>query len=405
MFELYRLFWTLALVVSMTGCSYLIYVTHSKWRTSPVIVSFNEKSSLVNEIPFPSVTICPESKFRKEYTNYMDLMKLEISALTLEQQSNLDAIFQVCKVNQQTNRTQSPTMNANSMHKIFHHIGIPFSNTFRNCKWRGTTERCEDLFHELITDDGLCYTFNMQNYQDLYHKEIDESIKYPKHDKNSTHWDFQMGYENKNADSFPYRVIDSGFRAGLNIKLSVKKSDLDFNCKGLVQGFKIALHSPGELPRLWDQFFQIPLEQQVLVAVRPQVLTTADGLKGYGPTARQCYFNNEKQLKYFKTYTQWNCELECLTEYTFKRCGCVKFSQPHNTNLPVCNATKLKCYQNAKKMLMLQKLDANLREDNDNETSDSYGHECHCLPSCTSIKYDAEISQSKISDVNGSIDE
>ncbi|CAO1310179.1 unnamed protein product [Diamesa serratosioi] len=256
-----------------------------------------------------------------------------------------------------------------------------------------------------MTDDGLCYTFNMQNYEDLYREEIDDSNKYPKHDKNSTDWDFQMGYENKNVDSFPFRVIDSGFRAGLNIKLSVKRSDLDFNCKGLVQGFKIALHSPGELPRLWDQFFQIPLEQQVLVAVRPQVLTTADGLKSYRPTARQCYFNNEKRLKYFKTYTQWNCELECLTEYTFKRCGCVKFSQPHNTNLPVCNATKLKCYQNAKKMLMLQKLDANLREDNDNETSDSYGHECHCLPSCTSIKYDAEISQSKISDVNGSIDE
>lgn len=43
---------------------------------------------------------------------------------------------------------------------------------------------------------------------------------------------------------------------------------------------------------------------------------------------RQCFFNNERYLRFFKLYTQANCELECLTNHTLKECSCVKFSMP-----------------------------------------------------------------------------
>lgn len=83
-----------------------------------------------------------------------------------------------------------------------------------------------------------------------------------------------------------------------------------------MQGFKVLLHTPGELPRVSKQFFRIPLRQEVVVSVKPNMITTSDGLIDYSPDRRQCYFNDERYLKFFKVYTQSNCELECLANFT-----------------------------------------------------------------------------------------
>lgn len=43
---------------------------------------------------------------------------------------------------------------------------------------------------------------------------------------------------------------------------------------------------------------------------------------------RNCYFENERYLRYFRAYNQFNCELECWANVSLKYCGCVKFSMP-----------------------------------------------------------------------------
>lgn len=40
------------------------------------------------------------------------------------------------------------------------------------------------------------------------------------------------------------------------------------------------------------------------------------------------FFSTERQLRFFRTYTQYNCEAECLANFTQIQCGCVKFSMP-----------------------------------------------------------------------------
>lgn len=68
-----RLWWVIAFCFSIYGCSRLIYNVWNKWDQSPVIVSFAEKSTPVWQIPFPAVTICPETKARSEDFNYTSM--------------------------------------------------------------------------------------------------------------------------------------------------------------------------------------------------------------------------------------------------------------------------------------------------------------------------------------------
>ena len=64
--------------------------------------------------------------------------------------------------------------------------------------------------------------------------------------------------------------------------------------------------------------------------VQPRIMTTSDGLRSYNPQIRQCYFQGERYLRFFQVYTQRNCEVECLTNFTFTECGCVGLYMPSN---------------------------------------------------------------------------
>lgn len=57
-----KCFWMLVFVVSLYFCGSMIYKAYVKWHETPVIVTISEKSTPIWSIPFPAVTICPETK-------------------------------------------------------------------------------------------------------------------------------------------------------------------------------------------------------------------------------------------------------------------------------------------------------------------------------------------------------
>lgn len=144
------------------------------------------------------------------------------------------------------------------------------------------------------------------------------------------------------------------------------------------------------MPQVSKHYLRVPLLEEVIISVKPNMMTTSESLRTYHPWARQCYFSNERHLRFFKIYTQRNCELECLSNYTLSRCGCVKFSLPRTANTPICGSNRIDCYNEAEDEL-LQKF----FKDGLDKTRVPDDSECKCLPSCTSVAYDAEISQAK----------
>lgn len=182
---------------------------------------------------------------------------------------------------------------------------------------------------------------------------------------------------------------------GLNIILKLPAPDLEYICRGAFQGFKIVM--PGEIPNLSKQFLRVPLGQEVMIGVHPTMITS-QGLTGHLPERRQCFFSDERELRFFKVYTKSTCELECLTNYTYRSCGCVKFSMPRDDSMKVCNQSQIQCYVAAEKALMLTDLKQCLRKA---PGVNKHGQtDCNCLSSCTSINYEAELSQSEFDYVN-----
>ena len=81
-----RFFWLLAICTSIWLCGSSIQDMWHRWNQNPVQISFTEKDLPISSIPFPSVTLCPETKakhdkldvdsalydLRKSMTNFSD---------------------------------------------------------------------------------------------------------------------------------------------------------------------------------------------------------------------------------------------------------------------------------------------------------------------------------------------
>lgn len=145
-------------------------------------------------------------------------------------------------------------------------------------------------------------------------------------------WTLEGGYKSNLLinDTYPQRVFGAGARAGLFALLRLNSTDAEYLCRGPIQGFKVLLHIPGEVPQVSKHYLRVPMKEEVLISVKPNMMTTSESLAGYKPWERQCFFDAERQLRFFKIYTQRNCELECLSNFMMAKCGCVKFSLPSN---------------------------------------------------------------------------
>lgn len=73
-FDLYflRVFWLLISLVSLASCIYMIIILYNKYNENPVILSFATVETPLFQVPFPSVSICPETKSKKQIFDFYE---------------------------------------------------------------------------------------------------------------------------------------------------------------------------------------------------------------------------------------------------------------------------------------------------------------------------------------------
>ncbi|XP_055843606.1 pickpocket protein 28-like [Episyrphus balteatus] len=401
-----RIIWLLAVIISILLCYYLIGNIFNQRTKTPVIVTFNEKVTPVWDIPFPTVTICPETKYHKSLFNYTDVyFKFKYSkSATKEEAFMWDAISQTCIESFFYFTFHSFLLfisEPSDLIKAMLTVAPTLDETLSGCSWKKYNERvnesCQALFDTILTNEGICFTFN--SLKSKYYSP--ELLKVRKADFIGTRfendeeikWDLENGYDPKaNEDAFPYRVLDAGDMQSLFLTLADRIEDKQEICRKYFQGFKILFHTPGEdIQVLSKNYVSVPLDQSVSIAITPKVVTS-DDLRHYTPEERQCYYQDEPKLMYFTVYTQANCELEWLNNATLLECECLRIGMPRNTTHPVCGYDSQYCVET---IASYHSILAFRREKNielDYFCKERGSCKSFCLPTCFSIEYKAEIS-------------
>lgn len=55
-----------------------------------------------------------------------------------------------------------------SLFKMIEEMAPNLNDTFRECRWKGDLRNCSDLFVPLLTEAGLCFSFNALNWNEIY---------------------------------------------------------------------------------------------------------------------------------------------------------------------------------------------------------------------------------------------
>lgn len=96
-------------------------------------------------------------------------------------------------------------------------------------------------------------------------------------------WSLEAGYSSNVSNPFPFKVSGSGVGNTLSLIMQLNKRDFNRTCNEYVQGFKVLLHTPGEVAQISNYFILVPLLDQVFVSVKPNMITTTQALREYTP--------------------------------------------------------------------------------------------------------------------------
>ncbi|CAD7087698.1 unnamed protein product [Hermetia illucens] len=137
------------------------------------------------------------------------------------------------------------------------------------------------------------------------------------------------------------------------------------------------------MPKIANYGYLLSAGLETHVVIHPTLHNAANNIRRIRKAARHCLFADEVKLKFYRTYTKGNCELECESDRMEHECGCVTYYLPRSSkNTVVCGLKDFECVrrvQYASESLL------------DEDTSCA-----RCVPGCVSLNYLPVISGTEL---------
>jgi hypothetical protein len=224
-------------------------------------------------------------------------------------------------------------------------------------------------YAEIVTRRGLGFSFNIIDAKDLFTSDVVQDFYY----------EFNQD-KNYFADR-PWHV-----KAENKFTITFNKSHYPAFEWNICQWNSYLVHPMDDYPLYIDpdntKFTKIQKGEMIEILITPQVTTTDKGLRSLSREKRRCLFEDERKLKYFKSYTKSNCEKECLSDFIYQNCSCVLFYHYRNASMEICDLFNASCVIN------IESIFSNMHRG-------QASIDCDCPKECDQITYDLEYHKRK----------
>lgn len=368
-----RIFWSFLLFLSLLLYFYFLFLIYDKlWINPDIPLNFGHRP--INELPFPAVTICSPiypheeikairtvldnpDKFPHELANYA------ANAHWCEKDYVLEALEKLKDVK-----------NLNVL-KMMSDFQPKLEDFLVNCTYGNKPIECSKLFVRVLTVYGYCFTYNMQDHETIFTEEISKDFDgYKKKEKSKIQWTLDQGYITNSTDAEPKKATKLN-EIAFTMRHPIVSNNF-FYCPDLDFSFQIFFHLPNELITSKKSSFHTSSHYHDNIFISAKSFRMREEVRRYAAEVRNCYFEDERKLRFFKKYTGNLCRFECFSNFTFEKCGCVQFSMPRNDSTRICtNYDEVDCMFHAERVW---------KSKNEN---------CDCLESCNGINYFSKFSQ------------
>ncbi|XP_025415309.1 pickpocket protein 28 [Sipha flava] len=386
-----RSFWIISFGLAVITAIYFIANLVHKWQDMPVIISLSPKATQLTSIPFPAITICNMNNARKS-----------VARNILENSSKLKAdidrrlLSDFCDEDTQSmdSSMDNFTGDWDSLKKFMIRVSQPCHEMIISCLWANNPKDCSELFNPSLTDEGICCSFNKVKSDYIFRNPKDISYLNVTFPNPSANWTPENGYPpNTPAEFIPWRPWGAGNHLGLTLVLDAEIEE--YYCSSEVSyGFKIMLHSPVETPKISSFGSFVSPGRETSIEIHPTVGMATPALANIEKEKRQCVYSAEKQLRFYRTYTQRNCIMECEANFTLMFCQCAMYYMPKDNYSRICGKKDEECSDKAKLAMELRYSSALM---NMNKLlNGTHLPNCTCLPGCHWIGYNKVQSSSPL---------
>ena len=177
------------------------------------------------------------------------------------------------------------------------------------CQLAGSNVNCSELFRRVPTDIGMCCALNSAD--SLRESAYKNLIKTMQGDAKT-------------------RLVESkeGLRNGHRLTLDLHSNTVSFGTlEQEYDAFKVFIGQPAEFPMMKEKGIRLEPGREHFIDLSATVLST-NGIRDILPEARGCFFENEGDLDFYKSYTFSNCKLECGIKEAEQKLGCVPWHLP-----------------------------------------------------------------------------
>jgi amiloride-sensitive sodium channel len=385
--KIFKFFGYLLLLI---GLGYQTQRLYKKLKVEPEIFS-KESSIQSSQVPFPAVTFCPPVTVKNEAWSSEFLRQHNISINDLR-----GAYLQTCPNHDIDMHYQRSDANfVEVMLKTTPNIAETIYTCGINRYWMNLQD-CDKLFVRSITEYGICFTFNMLGHNSVFNPGTSSDFDTFKRTRITKIWDKEhVLNESRHEDDTeaPIWSLEAGYLSDSSYVQPAKAlrrqefligltgTTNESFCEYHEKNYKIFLHLPNELPQDTYDTIAIPLGVDDNILISADMTHYEESLRGFPPDKRGCYFEGEKPLKIFKSYTKANCEYECMTNFVNSSCGCVKFSMPRTKDMKVCDYFHYSC------IASITDIFPRSYYENHENMKKFPDYPCGCLPSCHEIKY------------------
>ncbi|XP_073977281.1 pickpocket protein 28-like isoform X2 [Rhodnius prolixus] len=359
----------------------------------PVIMSLSPRPVMFNEVPFPAITVCNMNNMRKSEAE--KIFYAAEHGLYNEAFMDNKLVYDFCDRDPPKNLKNKSLGNSATwdyIQKFMINISQPCHEMFMHCEWHSEKQECMDFFNPSLTDEGICCVFNRLKREHIFNNPRDLSDLNLTFPGETYDWSPEKGFpKNLSPDTLPRRAKGPGSQLGLSIVVNAELEEYYCSTDNS-QGFKVMINNPLETPKVSSFALSVEPGKETKIVLTPKVITATEQLRRIDISKRECYFENEKQLFFYRTYSQRSCHLECEANFTIELCGCVLYYMPKNATTRICGKMDKRCYNFAQKILeqSAKELTAN--------AATKRLKTCNCLPACHEISYSYMLTTSRITD-------
>ncbi|XP_069692716.1 pickpocket protein 28-like [Periplaneta americana] len=400
-----RIFWAAAFILALATAAFFITHLYRKWDDSPVIVSIGARATQLIAIPFPAVTVCTMNKVRKAAAEQIlnsrnpddDLNKILLKDMCDDTFEAYDSSSGSSNDIVMTEYMQNRSGKWDTIQSFMTNVSQPCYEMIQSCYYAGQNQNCIEIFNPALTDEGICCSFNKLKRDLIFRNPRDLSDLNVTFPRDAANWTPEGGYPpNTPTGTLPWRPRGAGSHLGLTLILDANIDDYYCSSTSSI-GFKVRLHNPVETPKVSEFGLLLTPGQEYRMVIRPTITNASSSIRKIPENKRLCVFSDEKYLKYYNTYTQRNCALECEANYTLSICKCVPYYLPKDANTTICAKKDENCTMVARKAIEMRLVDesantSNLGTENEGWTKP----ECQCLPGCSELSYRGTISSAKV---------